>query len=128
MIERSGIGNKNLKMVTGKSPFWQKENALPKALEFAYMNLGERVYQENVSNMAINPTKLKLTTDSDVKVSFIGEGADYKNTLEYNINDKGISGGDPKLFSRMFRASLISWTPDLSFNDLDSFNNDPKAR
>jgi len=72
------------------------------------MNLGERVYQENVSNMAINPTKLKLTTDSDVKVSFIGEGADYKNTLEYNINDKGISGGDPKLFSRMFRASLIS--------------------
>lgn len=47
--------------------------------------------------MLLDPSKLKLRTDSDVRVYFVGGGGGYKNTLGFNTRGAGVAKGDPKL-------------------------------
>ena len=64
---------------------------LPDLLSLVNERLGESVSQQNVATMALDPTKLKLTNDSAVRVYFLGEGAGYLNTLGFNT----LSASDP---------------------------------
>jgi hypothetical protein len=48
----------------------------------------ERIEKTDVAHFVLDPTKLKLKYDHDVKVHFIGEGAGYKNQLAYEATGK----------------------------------------
>ncbi len=70
---------------------------LPQMMKFINANLSETKALASVSSVALDPTKLKLTTDAEVRVYFVGEGAGYWNTLGYNPTGIGIKSGSPTL-------------------------------
>jgi hypothetical protein len=72
------------------------EKSLPSISNFLNSQLSETKAVED-SAMLLDPSKLKLATDSDVRVYFIGEGAGYHNTLGFNTTGGGVESGDPKL-------------------------------
>ena len=45
----------------------------------------------------LDPSKLKLATDSNVRAYFIGEGAGYENSLGFNTAGGGVKTGNPEL-------------------------------
>jgi len=45
----------------------------------------------------LDPGKLKLATDSNVRAYFIGEGAGYENSLGFNTAGGGVRSGNPEL-------------------------------
>ena len=45
----------------------------------------------------LDPSKLKLATDSNVRAYFIGEGAGYENSLGFNTAGGGVTSGNPEL-------------------------------
>ncbi len=45
----------------------------------------------------LDPSKLKLATDSNVRAYFIGEGAGYENSLGFNTSGGGVKTGNPLL-------------------------------
>jgi hypothetical protein len=51
----------------------------------------------NTGNYLLDPSKLFLKTDANVRAYFIGEGAGYQNTLGYNTGGGGIDSGDPTI-------------------------------
>lgn len=71
-------------------------NALPDISNYLNSRLGERVAVDD-NSMLLDPTKLNLRTESDVRVYFIGEGAGYHNTLGFNTTGVGVDTGDPSL-------------------------------
>ncbi len=67
---------------------FQRES-LPLLQAFIQQNLGER--SNNASVTSIDPSALKLATQADVRVYFVGEGADYKNTLGFNTTGGAVT-------------------------------------
>jgi hypothetical protein len=51
----------------------------------------------NDASFLLDPSKLVLKNDSDVRVYFVGEGAGYHNTLGMNDAGPSIKGGNPQL-------------------------------
>ena len=74
------------------------KDVLPSLNSWVNNNLSEMQAVENTSNIALDPSKLSLTTDSDVRVYFVSEGAGYHNTLGYSTDGGGISAGDALIF------------------------------
>lgn len=74
-----------------------QDNDLPMLQAYLDDALGERETLNDVSSIALDPSKLKLNTTSDVRVYFIGEGAGYHNTLGINTDGVGASEGNPQL-------------------------------
>ena len=74
-----------------------QQNSLPELQNFINLALGERQALSDVASIALDPTKLKLNTMSDVRVYFVGEGAGYHNTLGINTEGVGIQEGNPDL-------------------------------
>lgn len=72
------------------------EKSLPSISTFLNTQLSE-TKAVNDSAMLLDPSKLQLATDSDVRVYFIGEGAGYHNTLGFNTTGGGVESGEPKL-------------------------------
>lgn len=72
-------------------------NVLPDMLSFINANLGERQSVSDLASVSLDPSKLSLKTDADVRVYFLGEGAGYHNTLGYNTDGSAIDSGDPLL-------------------------------
>lgn len=72
-------------------------NTLPSLQTFINQNLSERQDLGSVDGMALDPTMLRLETDSNVRVYFVSEGAGYHNTLGYNTEGTGVSEGAPLL-------------------------------
>ena len=74
-------------------------NYLPEINEIVQTNLGERMSLDNdtLDSIALDPDRLNLAFDSDIRVYFVGEGAGYHNTLGFNENDGGIDSGNPQL-------------------------------
>lgn len=72
-------------------------NHLPTFQEFINVNLTEKGALQDTSNLALDPSKLILSTQSDVRAYFIGEGAGYHNTLGFNVTGSGIAEGNPLL-------------------------------
>ncbi len=73
-----------------------QENSLPVLQDFLNQKLDERLSLDDVSGIALDPSKLRLNTDSDVRVYFIGEGAGYHNTLGFTTEgfDNGIKNSE----------------------------------
>ncbi len=74
-------------------------NTLPTVNEFINTTLGEKMAlsQNDLSVLALDPEKLSLTTEADVRVYFVGEGAGYHNTLGVNTEESGVDVGNPML-------------------------------
>jgi hypothetical protein len=69
---------------------------LPKIQSLLNEKLGEWTKIDDAS-MRLDPSNLKLATDSDVRVYFIGEGAGYANSLGLNTEGVGAREGRPEL-------------------------------
>ncbi len=63
------------------------------------------------SAMLLDPSKLTLQTDADVRVYFVGEGAGYKNTLGFNTTGTGVTSGDPLLIFPDASSSVSTYDP-----------------
>ncbi len=61
---------------------------LPKISKLVNDNLGEKVKVKD-SAFLLDPSKLTLKTDSDVRVYFVGDGAAYANTLGFTTDGSG---------------------------------------
>ena len=93
------------------------ENDLPVLQQTVSESLSERQAIDNPSGIALNPNKLKLESEADVRVYFIGEGAGYHNTLGYyqgdpNAISSGIDNTDAQLIfpDASSRASYLGST------------------
>ncbi|MEI8386534.1 MAG: DUF4114 domain-containing protein [Verrucomicrobiota bacterium] len=72
-------------------------NELPAMINTVNQNMGEFKPLDNIASKALDPSKLVLSTDAQVRVYFVGEGAGFHNTLGINLEGTGIRSGDPKL-------------------------------
>lgn len=70
---------------------------LPKIKSLCNSNLGEAKSLKNVDAVALDPSKLKLSTTSNVRAYFVGEGAGYHNSVGFNVNNYGTAGSNAKL-------------------------------
>ena len=70
---------------------------LPTMINTVNQNLGEYKPLNNIASKALDPSKLVLSTDAQVRVYFVAEGAGYHNTLGINMSGTGIATGNPKL-------------------------------
>jgi hypothetical protein len=92
-----------------------QNNYLPAIQQIVQNNLTEGVAlsSNTVSSLALDPTKLDLAFDSDLRVYFVGEGAGYHNTLGFNPSGVGINEGNPELIFP--DASYAAWGTSESF-------------
>ncbi len=74
-----------------------QKNELPDMMKTVNLNLGEDEPISNLASKVLDPSKLILTTDAQVRVYFLGEGAGYHNTLGINTTGTGIKSGTPQL-------------------------------
>ena len=74
-------------------------------------NLGNRGSIPGISSMALDPSKLQLTTAVDARVYFVGEGSKYHNTLGFNTEGGGVTTGNPKLIFPDASSSVSSYDP-----------------
>jgi hypothetical protein len=84
------------------SAVFQKEE-LPQIAQLINTQLGESVSFGKQTAFSLDPTKLKLATDSTARVYFVGEGAGYQNTLGFNA----LSGGSTTGKSIVSKSSLL---------------------
>lgn len=82
-----------------------QSNILPGMLEAINLNLSESSSVNDLSSISLDPGKLVLGYDSNIRVYFLGEGAGYRNSLGFST-----TGGTPLSAD----ASLIF--PDASAN------------
>lgn len=68
-----------------------QKNTLPTVTKLVNGSLSERVKIDD-SSMLLDPSKLKLKTDADVRVYFVGEGAGYANSLGFTTDGSGKAG------------------------------------
>jgi hypothetical protein len=66
------------------------------------------------SSMRLDPAQLKLATDSDVRVYFIGEGAGYANSLGVNTDGVGATEGRPELIFANASSNVTYLDPESS--------------
>ncbi len=75
-----------------------QKNMLPAVTQFLNKNLPESVNNtKSPVAFSVDPSKLTMQTESQVRVYFVGEGAGYRNTLGFNTEGEGVKSGDPKL-------------------------------
>jgi hypothetical protein len=70
---------------------------LPAVQGLVNMSLVEMQALADLPSFLLDPSHLRLLTDADVRAYFVGEGAGYHNTLGFNTQGGGVTGGDPKL-------------------------------
>jgi hypothetical protein len=70
---------------------------LPGLQQLVNGSLAEARAVSNQSTIRLDPSQLRLATDSTVRVYFVGEGAGYHNTLGINTSGVGTSSGNPRL-------------------------------
>lgn len=81
-------------------------NVLPSVTKLVNEKLSE--YQKvDDSAYLLDPSKLKLKTDSDVRVYFVGEGAGYANTLGFTTDGSGRV--DSKTAQLIFPNASTGW-------------------
>ncbi|GDX40843.1 hypothetical protein LBMAG21_11350 [Armatimonadota bacterium] len=74
-----------------------QKSVLPKVQNLINTRLGEQKALGDLKTISLDKNKLKLKTQSDVRVYFAGEGAGYHNSLGFNTKGEGVKSGDPKL-------------------------------
>ena len=66
------------------------------------------------SSLKLDPSKLKLTTDSEVRVYFIGEGAGYQNTLGYDTTGGTITTKSAEIIFPNASSPVSTYNPSTS--------------
>lgn len=102
---------------SASAEFMKKE--LPAVTDLVNTRLSERVKVDD-SAMLLDPSKLKLQTDSDVRVYFVGEGAGYRNTLGFNTSGSGVKSGNPELIFPDASSTVSTYDPAKSAKRTDS--------
>ncbi|MDD7986130.1 DUF4114 domain-containing protein [Lentisphaera marina] len=104
-----------------------QNNYLPEINQIVQNNLGERMSlnNETLDSIALDPNKLNLSYDADLRVYFVGEGAGYHNTLGFNTEAGGIQTGNPQLIFPDASVSSDYLNPD---NPVNRNNNTPLAQ
>jgi hypothetical protein len=87
-----------------------QQNVLPSMTAFLNQTLGE-TKRLNDSMFLLDPAKLTLKTDADVRVYFVGEGAGYQNTLGYNASGSGVASGDPQIIFPNASSPVSTYDP-----------------
>jgi hypothetical protein len=64
---------------------------MPNISAWLAKNLPEYTYNKNAASMVLDPSKLRLLSNADVRVYFVSEGAGYQNTLGLNLLPSGSS-------------------------------------
>jgi len=74
-----------------------QNNTLPTMRDWGNMDLTSPSFTDLTSTVLLDPSKIKLVTDYDVRVYLVDENTNYKNTLGFNTSGGGITSGDPLL-------------------------------
>ena len=85
----------------------QFQTTLPGMVDFIRTYLPE--YRNNLNSplaFSIDPSKLTLSTLSDVRAYFAYEGAGYHNTIGFNTSGVGVSSGNPQVIFPDASSSL----------------------
>ena len=69
-------------------------NVLPSITNLINTNLKETASLKNATALMLDPSKLKLATDSNARVYFVVEGAGYRNSLAFNFYQPGENTAD----------------------------------
>ncbi|MBI2952035.1 DUF4114 domain-containing protein [bacterium] len=72
-------------------------SVLPAVQGLVDLSLVETQALSDLPSFLLDPSQLMLLTEADARVYFVGEGAGYHNTLGFNTQGGGVTGGDPKL-------------------------------
>ncbi|BCU79573.1 DUF4114 domain-containing protein [Luteolibacter sp. LG18] len=72
-------------------------NVLPGFLKIMNERLTEARSAGDVSAMQLDPSKMTLKYDANVRAYFVGEGAGYRNTLGFSTAGSGVKGSDAEL-------------------------------
>lgn len=72
-------------------------HVLPELQSLLQVTLGESKAFTALGAHALDPSQLKLVTDSMTRVYFIGEGAGYRNTLGFNVLASNATGETPSI-------------------------------
>ena len=71
---------------------------LPTLIDWVNNNLSETHAVTDVASISLDPDQLVLSTDAEVRVYFISEGAGYHNTLGYSEDGGDVTEGDVLIF------------------------------
>jgi len=85
-----------------------QSETLPELMKVVTSNLGESRKLSDFASKSLDPSQLVMSTDAQVRVYFLGEGAGYKNTLGYNTSGTGIAEGSPSIIYPD-ASSRVSW-------------------
>lgn len=83
---------------------------LPSVTSLLNMRLSDQAPLKDGAKV-LDPSKIRLKTDSDVRVYFVGESKDFSCSLGFNTDGKSVKSGNPELIF-----------PDTSSNGDDSRN------
>lgn len=87
-----------------------KQDALPSLTSFLNKQLSES-RKINDCAMLLDPSRLRLLTESDVRVYFLGEGAGYNNTLGFNTAEGSVTKGNADLIFPNVSSSDSTYDP-----------------
>ncbi|WP_165498793.1 DUF4114 domain-containing protein [Chlorobium sp. N1] len=92
-----------------------QENYLPTLSSWINSNLKETSSVNDLSGISLDPSQLYLSTASDVRVYFVGEGAGYWNTLGFTTDaiESAIGDGGEIIFpNASTQSSYLNGTDD----------------
>jgi hypothetical protein len=89
-------------------------NVLPSITDLINANLRETVALKNATALMLEPSQLRLATDSTIRVYFVGEGAGYHNTLAYNLYLPGVNTSDQAASRSVITPATKIIFPDAS--------------
>lgn len=89
-------------------------NVLPSITNLINTNLRETVALKNATALMLDPSQLRLATDSTVRVYFVGEGAGYHNTLAFNLYVPGVNTSDQAASRSVITPATKIIFPDAS--------------
>jgi Domain of unknown function (DUF4114) len=72
-------------------------NVLPGMISVMNSRLNEYSVAQSFSSIALDPSKLVLGYDTNLRVYFVGEGAGYYNTLGFATTGGGVQASDAEL-------------------------------
>lgn len=94
-----------------------QSKSLPPIQSLVDVRLGERVAVNNATAFSLDPTKLRMATESTARVYFVGEGAGYRNSLGFNTlaagqaTPRSIITNNAKLIFPDASSSVSSYDP-----------------
>lgn len=87
-----------------------QQSTLPSINQLLSTRISEQTPM-NDSAFLLDPSRLSLRTESDIRVYFVGEGAGYHNTLGFTLTANGQVGGNPTLIFPDASSPISAYDP-----------------